>query len=323
MVELRHLRSFVAVAEELHFGHAAERLQIAQPALSRQIARLEREVGATLLNRTRRRVELTDAGRLFLEEARQTLVQAERALLAAQRVSRGEIGRLLVMFGPTAELGLLPEVLPVFLRRYPGVELDLRSLYATDQLALIQSTPHAVGLTLLPMAGSDGISVEALYSEPLIVALPEKHRLAGRREIPLTALADEPFIIFPRRLGPALHDRVVRAFDEAGVTLNIQHDSTHLYTNLGLVAAGVGVSLLPRSIECLSRSGVVYRQLAPPVPTIDLGVVRRAADGAPVVQKFVEVVREVVRRRSVRSLTSAPRVAPARGVVAKSRRGRG
>jgi DNA-binding transcriptional LysR family regulator len=309
LIELRHLRAFVAVAEELHFGNAASRLEMAQPALSKQIARLERELGARLLNRTRRRVDLTDAGRLFLEEARLTLAQAERTVQTARRIGRGELGQLQVAFGPTAELGLLPEVLPAFLSRYPAVELDLRSLYAADQSALLKRSPNAVGLTLLPLPDHDGLHVEMLYAEPLLAALPQQHPLAAQSEIPLSALADQPMVMFPRRLGPGLHDRIVSAFRELGAAPNFQHDASHLYTNLGLVAAGLGVSLLPHSIRCLSRSGVVYRRLSPPAPQIELGLAHRASDAAPVVLKFAEAVRMVIRARTVPKLAAVPTAA--------------
>ncbi len=297
MVDLRALRYFVTVAEELHFRRASERLQIAQPALSKSVSRLERELGVPLLLRTKRRVELTPPGLLFLDEARRTLAQAERAVDVVQRAAGGEVGRLRIAFGPTSELGLLPEVLPVFLRRYPQVVLDLQGLYAWGQLGLLREGVGTVGLSILPLPRTEQLVVERLYEEPLVAALPAKHPLASRRRVSLRALSAEPFVMFSRQLGPGMHDLVVAAFQAAGLALTIGHESTHLYTSLGLVAAGLGVSLMPRSIMNLQRSGVVYRPLTAPAPTVELGMVYRADDASPTVARFAEVVREVVAER--------------------------
>jgi DNA-binding transcriptional LysR family regulator len=298
VIDLRALRYFVTVAEELHFRRAGERLRIAQPALSKSVSRLERELGVSLLRRTKRRVELTPPGLLFLDEARRTLAQAERAVDVVQRAAGGEVGRLRIAFGPTSELGLLPEVLPVFLRRYPQVVLDLQGQYAWGQLGLLREGVGTVGLSILPLPRTEQLVVERLYEEPLVAALPAEHPLASRRRVSLRALSAEPFVMFSRQLGPGMHDLVVATFQAAGLALTIAHESTHLYTSLGLVAAGLGVSLMPRSIQNLQRSGVVYRPLTAPAPTVELGMVYRADDASPTVARFTEVVREVVRDRA-------------------------
>jgi DNA-binding transcriptional LysR family regulator len=297
MVELRTLRYFVTVAEELHFRRAGERLHIAQPALSKAVSGLEKSLGVSLLRRSKRRVELTAEGLLFLEEARRVLASAERAVETVRAAAGGDVGRLRVAFGPTSELGLLPEVLPRFLRRHPHVSLDLQGAYAWDQLALLRDSAGTVGLCLLPLPRSEGLVVESLYREELVAALPEGHPLAPRRRLSLKALGSEPFVAFSRQVGPGMHDVVVSAFRDAGVALTIAHEAMHIYTSLGLVAAGLGVSLLPRSIVNLQRAGVVYRPLVAPAPSVELGMVYRADESSPTVARFAEVVREVVASR--------------------------
>lgn len=297
MVELRTLRYFVTVAEELHFRRAGERLHIAQPALSKAVSGLEKSLGVSLLRRSKRRVELTAEGLLFLEEARRVLGAADRAVETVRAAAGGEVGRLRVAFGPTSELGLLPEVLPRFLRRYPQVSLDLQGAYAWDQLALLRDGTGTVGLSLLPLPRTEGLVVEPLYREPLVAALPAEHALASRQRVSLKALGSEPFVTFSRQIGPGMHDVVVSAFRDAGVALTIAHEAMHIYTTLGLVAAGLGVSLMPRSIMNLQRAGVVYRPLTAPAPSVELGMVRRADEASPTVARFAEVVREVVASR--------------------------
>jgi DNA-binding transcriptional LysR family regulator len=298
MIELRHLRCFVTVAEELHFRRAAARLHIAQPALSKQVGRLERLLGVALLRRTNRRVELTTTGQLFLLEAKRTLEQADLAVATVQRAANGEIGRLRIAYGATSELGVLPEVLPRFCGRYPRVTLDLLNLAPWEKLSALNEVPGTLALLLLPPPRSEHLTIEPLYAEPFIAALPATSALAARDQVSLTELAREPFIGFSRRVGPSVHDAVVAAFRSVGASLTIASETTHLYANLGLVAAGLGVSLLPASIAKLQREGVVYRPLEAPAPTIELGMIWRSDDTSPSLQRFVEVVREVIAERA-------------------------
>ncbi len=298
MVELRHLRCFVTVAEELHFRRAATRLRIAQPALSKQVARLERRLGVTLLQRTNRRVELTTAGKVFLEEARRTLAQADLAVATVQGAADGVIGRLRIAYGATSELGLLPEVLPRFLRRYPRVVVDLQNLAPWEKLSAVNDGSGTLALLLLPPPRTEHLRIEALYAEPFVAALPASSPLAARESVSLADLSREPFVAFARGVGPSVHDAVLAAFRDAGVSVSIAYETTHLYTNLGLVAAGLGVTLLPSAVMNLERTGVVYRPLEPPAPSMDLGMIWRADDASPSLQRFADVVREVVAERS-------------------------
>jgi DNA-binding transcriptional LysR family regulator len=293
-MELRHLRYFVAVAEELHFSRAADRLHIAQPPLSQQIRHLEQELGVTLLFRTRRRVELTDAGRAFLDEARRLLEQAERAARVARRAGGGEVGQLSIAFVPSADLDLLPRVLRLGHARFPDVELELQMLLPTAQLEGLRSGRLHVGLVRLPVAAGRDVVVEEIQSETLVAALPQRHRLARSRQVRLADLAGETILLFQRHVAPGYYDLLTSACLRAGFTPRVFHPGA-LQTNLALISAGLGVSLLPASIRNLRRAGVVYRPLAPPVPRVALALAYRRDERSAVVPAFVEMVRAVAR----------------------------
>ena len=290
-MELRHLRYFVAVAEELHFGRAADRLHISQPPLSHQIQNLERELGVELLHRTKRTVRLTAVGQLFLEEARHVLREAEHAVEVAQKASRGEIGRLSVGFGPTPESGFLRKVLALFLARHPDVRLDLRSLYTQEQVEALANRRIQVALPLLPIP-SRGLVVERIGTEPVVVALPYGHPLAMRHRVAVSSLQNESFILISRAIG-GFYDLVVGACRQAGFTPRITHEASHVYTVLGFVAAGLGVTLVPNSVATNPRDGVVYRPLRDPALSVELGLAYRRDDPSATLSAFLDVVREV------------------------------
>jgi DNA-binding transcriptional LysR family regulator len=292
-VELRHLRYFVAVAEELHFGRAALRLHIAQPPLSHQIRQLEGELGVTLLHRTKRRVELTEAGRVFLAEVYRLFAQVDRAVSTAQHAGRGEIGRLAIGFVPSADLDLLPRVLRVWRERFAHVEVALSALLPEQQVEALHHGRIHVGL-LRPPVDERGLVVEPVQREPLVVALPEHHPLAERARVRLADLRDDSLILFPRRVAPAYHDLLVSVCRRAGFTPRVLHETESLQTNLGCVAAGLGVTLLPASIHNLRRAGVVYRPLAPPVPQVELAVAYVRTDPSPSLAAFLQILRQVV-----------------------------
>jgi len=290
-MELRHLRYFVTVAEELHFGRAAEKLFISQPPLSQQIQQLEREIGALLFRRTNRRVELTAAGAAFLEDARQILVSVETAVLTARRTEKGEIGWVGVGFSASATYDLLPDVLHHFRDRYPEVDLSLYELTAAEQtIALREKTIH-IGFAR-PYVQVTLVHVEAVLRESLIAALPESHPLAAIPTLHLAQLACEAFIGFPPLPKPSYADIIRAACEEAGFAPRIAQEVREMQTAISLVAAGIGIALVPESVQNLRRSGVTYRAFAPPSPTTELMVVRRVDDSSPAVDAFLEIVRE-------------------------------
>jgi DNA-binding transcriptional LysR family regulator len=258
--DLRRLRYFVAVAEELHFGRAARRLNVSQPPLSVQIRTLEREVGTALLIRTQRRVELTEAGRVLLDEARRLLDQAEAAVTHARRAAEGAVGRLTIGFVSTVDYSILPPLVRRFRQKHPGIALKLLELTGDRQQALLQSGELDLGLSILPSLAA-GLTMRPVFREPVIAAVPASHRLAGRRRTALRSLAHEPFIQFPRELAPGLYDLAIAACQKAGFTPHLAQEAIQMQTILGLVAAGLGVALVPHCMSKLQRSDVRYLAL--------------------------------------------------------------
>jgi DNA-binding transcriptional LysR family regulator len=293
-MELRHLRYFVAVAEECHFGRAARRLFISQPPLSRQIRDLEEEIGLQLLERTRTQVRLTAAGRQFLEGARQTLVQAERTVAFAKQAAEGKTGFLSIGYIPTGDLAVIPKVLLPFRKQYPRIELELRSLAVAPQIDELRRERIHLGFLRLPVHAPD-LRIEHVHSETLIVALRERHPLARRPRIALARLASEDFLVFPRRLAPAYYDEIISFFRKAGISPKIGHEVESLQTQLALVSAGFGFALLPSSVREIRRRGVVYRELDEPVPRVDMAVATLDRTPSETLQHFLKVLRQVYR----------------------------
>lgn len=265
-MELRHLHYFIAVAEELHFTRAAERLHLAQPALSQQIKRLETELAVELFRRTSRRVELTDAGKVFLTEARAAVEAAERAVASVRRAARGEFGWLRVGFVGSAAYGVLPRLLQNFITRWPDVHLELDELTTERQIVQLAAGEIDVGIAR-ELREEEGLSVKPLLREPLVLALPTAHPLARRRRLRLAEVAREPLILFPRAEVPRLHDLIVSLYRAAGLAPRTTQEAVQFPTILGLVSAGVGIALVPATVQALRQSGVAY------VPLLERGAV--------------------------------------------------
>jgi DNA-binding transcriptional LysR family regulator len=292
-MELRHLRYFVAVATELHFGRAAKLLHISQPPLSTQIRALEDELGVRLLHRTRRQVSMTHAGKAFLQDARQILARAEQAILTARRAARGEIGELVVGFISVADYNLLPLVLREFRRRYPLVTLSLRELTTDAQIAELLEGRIDVGFLLPPVSESTIESVPILR-EPLIAAIPEHHQLAKiPGAIPLASLSSAPFIMTPRHMAPGLHDDIVSFCHSAGFSPQVIQEAVQMQTVISLVSADMGVALIPESLQNLQRTGVVYKRLKEKSPLTEIRLAWRAGDDLPALNLFVQLAREI------------------------------
>jgi DNA-binding transcriptional LysR family regulator len=291
-MELRQLRYFTTLAEELHFGRAAKRLALTQPPLSQAILNLERELGVRLFERTRRRVALTHAGRAFLEEARQTLVRADRAADRARRAGRGEVGRLAVGFLANTAYTLLPLVLRDFARGFPGVSLDLRELTIPQQVDALQRGNIDVGLLRPPVADAE-IVADTVLEEPFVLALPAGHPLAKLKRVPLKRLADEPFVLFPRTPGFVFHDLILGYCLRGGFTPRVAQEVNQTHAVVGLVSGGLGVALVPASARKFGLPGVVYRPMREATPLARVAVARRRADTSPVVAAFLEVAHKV------------------------------
>src|SRR5689334_2551434 len=262
-MELRHLRYFVTVAEELHFGRAASRLHIAQPPLSRQIRDLEREVGTSLFERVPRGVQLTPAGRAFLPEARLTLAQAARAQRTAERAARGEIGRLRVGFVEAATYArVLPEVLGFFRMHLPNIGISLFEMDAQQQADAFRDGRIDLGiLHTVPVDADRLLHVEPVYTDPMIAAIPRAHRLADQSRIALSTFSSEPFVFFPRPSAPSLYDGIIASCRTAGFNPRVVQEAAAWHTLASLVGAGVGSAFVPRSLTSFQNPGVVYRTI--------------------------------------------------------------
>src|SRR6185295_10385049 len=269
--EIREMRYFMAVAERLHFGRAAEALHISQPPLSRAIRALEERLGVALLTRNRRRVELTAEGGRFLEEARRLIGQLERALLELRGMASGEQGRLRIGFVSLADYGVLPGLLRGFKAARPGVTLALREMLSPEQAAALASGELDFGLLLPPVTGEAALEHLVVQRERFVAALPARHRLArdGSR-LAVSALAGEPFVMVPREIAPGLYDIVRGLAARAGVALNVAQEAIQMQTVVSLVSSGLGVAIVPASVANLGRRGVAYRELADRHPRLDL-----------------------------------------------------
>jgi DNA-binding transcriptional LysR family regulator len=260
-VELRHLRYFVSVAEELHFRKAAEKLHIVQPALSKQISSLERELGVQLLERDRRNVTLTEAGRVFLDEATAVLAHADGAVVRARAVGRGEVGRLNIGFIQPALADLLPRSLRVFRQHYPEVVLTLSE--ATSRMAIERIAGRSMhfAFTRLPVPALPELSTEALSEEPVLLVVPQGHRLTAHGSVRLEDIADEDVILIDRKVEPELHDYYVAACNAAGFSPRVAHEVNSTSVAIGLAAGGLGVAFTPASARLAAQQGVAYLPL--------------------------------------------------------------
>jgi DNA-binding transcriptional LysR family regulator len=294
-MELRHLRYFVAVAEELHFGRAALRLHMAQPPLSQQIQQLEAEMAVKLFERTNRRVELTPAGQVFLQEARSILDSVEGAVTRAQRASRGEQGWFGVGFVGSANYDVLPTILRLFRERYPEVELVLQELLGEEQEQALREKRIHVAFTRLSTP-EPGLTLEPLIQEPLLLAVPATHPFAEHKNVRLRDLAHEPFILFHQPSPSSYGSYLVRVCQDAGFTPRMVQRVGEVQTAISLVSAGIGITLVPSLVQNFQREGVVFKTLTNPTPTIGLMLLYREADASPILPHFLQIARETIQK---------------------------
>jgi DNA-binding transcriptional LysR family regulator len=290
-IELRHLRYFVAVAEELSFGKAADRIGIAQPPLSQQIQRLERSLGFALFER-RPRVQLTEAGAALLTVARRVLAQVEKGLEDVQVAARGEVGTLLIGFVSSALLGPLPEIVRAYRERFPAVKLDLRGLSTAEQLSMLRD--GVIGVGLLRDPNVDGsLRCDVVFKEPFAVILPPNHHLSGQGEVDLSELASEPFVLFARDVAESRHEQIVALCRRSGFTPRVAMEAAEWLTIVGLVDAGLGVSIVPTSFGKLRWGGVEYRPITGEAPSTSVAVCYRPNGLTPAAANFVRMARHL------------------------------
>ncbi|MEU6676454.1 LysR substrate-binding domain-containing protein [Streptomyces sp. NPDC046925] len=292
-MELRQLRYFLALAEECHFGRAAARLHVAQPALSQQIKQLERELGVDLFTRTTRRVEPTEAGRELTGYARVVVLEEERARARMRELATGHAGRVAVGFIGTATYDVLPQVARTVRAELPGITMDLRGEVLAPELVegLLAGT---YDLAVIRGAVTDpDIRLTPLRSEPLVAVLPSHHPLAGRPSLALAALADEPFVVHPSQSRSSMYDRVLNACERAGFRPASLTEVGETATLVVFVAAGHGVALVPQSVQSLSLEGVTYVPLEEP-ESVDLLLARRAHRNSPASEQVAAVIEQSV-----------------------------
>jgi DNA-binding transcriptional LysR family regulator len=291
-MELRHLRYFIAVAEELHFGRAAQVLGISQPPLSQQIQALEHEVGARLFERTNRRVELSEAGRLFLAEARLVLAQVDKAADVARRAQLGQLGELKIGFTSSAPFNSsIPQAIFAFRQAFPAVHLALQEMSSKEVAEALVDESVQVGI-MRPLPLPESLVAVELFREPLVAIIRADHPLAvgSEKGLELSALAAEPFVFFPRSYGSGLYAQLINLARQAGFSPLITQEAGEAMTIIGLVAAGLGVTVLPASYQRMRIDGVVYRTLLDAEANTAVWLVQRRDQHSAMAKAFVELL---------------------------------
>jgi DNA-binding transcriptional LysR family regulator len=301
-MELRHLRYFVALAEELHFGRAAEKVFVAQSTLSGQIRTLEERMEAQLFDRTKRNVELTEAGRALLPYARRLLREAERAEEATRRAEQGLAGTLRLSYEAQAMRGILSRVIKAFRKKVPGVKLELFEQVSGEQADALRAGEVDVGVVFLPVDARD-LRVWEVDEAPTVVAVPSDHRLADQQRVRLSDLSDEPHVMWARELAPGIHDYYMRTCHEAGFHPQVVQEIRDLESLFGLVEAGLGVSVAHRSTSQLNPPGVSFAILSEPSVPIRTGLARSKGKTGPVTERFLNIARKQFVARTNRDET--------------------
>ena len=325
-MELRHLRYFVAVAEELHFGRAANRLHTSQSSLSQQVRNLETELKVDLLRRVRRHVELTPAGSRFLREARGILAAAERAAGLARETEREESQKIIVGISPETDWMFLGRALRLFREHAPSVEVLFQNLTPEAQIAALQKGRIDIGFVGLPIEAA-GIVSELTGRERLVAAIPEKHPMARSGRIRLSDLSAEAYTLWPRHLSPGRYDLLLSIFRQAGFgpPISMEGDLPSTQTVLGMVAAGLTVALVDSAIKQRAVHGVVFRPISDRGVVTESGVIYRREDSSPLLGSFLREVRLTPRRRDEpeRRIGKRSAVVPKpRGIPIRARGGR-
>lgn len=290
-MDLRHLRYFVAVAEEENIGRAATRLHISQPPLTRQIQQLEEELGVALFIRTPRGMELTQAGELFLEEARNIRALVEQATERTQRAGQGKLGRLDIAIFGSAILDLIPKLLLNFRNRHPDVKVVLHTMTKAEQIEAVRQRRISVGFNRM-LEPLDDIVIKQVATEGLLVALHDDHPLARQSVIRFAELKDHPMILFPTGARPSFIDKVIGLCIENGFQPQISQEVGDAVTGVALVASGFGICLVPESATTLQFPGVTYRRLTDPPPNliVDLSCIYRRGDQSPILAAFLRTI---------------------------------
>lgn len=297
-MELKHLRAAVAVADHLHFGRAAAALGTAQPQLSQALKALEAELGVVLFDRDTRNVRITEAGGAFVADARTALSTVDAATRRARAAGRGEEGSLAIGMVGSSVLHPLPMIIRAFRARYPAVALSFTVLPTMSQVERLRTAELDVGLLRPPLPGpADDLELVPVSREPLVAVVPNDHRLARRRRVDVRSLAGEPFVLFPRHLGPGLYDEITALCRRGGFTPRVAQEAVQMPTIVGLVAAGCGVSIVPGSSAAQPRPEVAFLPLRPAVRLVDLAIALPVRGRSVVAANFTALARDLTRPR--------------------------
>jgi DNA-binding transcriptional LysR family regulator len=295
-MELRHLRYFVAVAEDLSFTKAAGKLHLAQPSLTRQIHNLEEELGVRLLNRSKSQVALTEEGRSFLADARRILALATESILAVQRLSRGEVGQLNIAYLPNFDFELLPETLRAFRQTFPHIALNLFDMTPAEQLRALEARKIDLGFVgLPPPASASAIQWESITQHRTVVVLPAKHPLARKRQLNLGELETMFFVGMSEKTHPGFREWLNRTCQQAGFTPRVLQDAELEPSLMTFVAEGLGVTLAREHIKKLPHPGVVFRRLSPAFKS-DYCIAWSRNNDSRALQQYVEIVKGLTRQ---------------------------
>jgi DNA-binding transcriptional LysR family regulator len=299
-MELRQLRYFIAVAEERSFSRAAGRLHISQPPLSTQIMTLEKELGTRLFDRSNRGVSLTAAGSVFYEEMRAVLVRLEHGKTRTRQAGQGHVGTLSIGFVSIADYGILPPALKQFRTRFPAVEVQLHELTTDLQIREMRAGRLNLGIALGPLQEAD-LVFEAILHEELVLAAPTGHRLTKTKgALDLPAFSKENFIVPPRDVAPGLYDLIISRCYSSGFVPRITQHARQMQTVISLVAAGMGVALVPSSVQNLKRAGVHYERIRGASANIEIGILRSLSINSELQENFMVMLKQMVQRDDIR-----------------------
>ena len=287
-MELKQLRSALAVADLLHFSKAAERIHLSQPALSLQIRSLEEEIGIRLFDRTPQKTALTPAGKVYCEEARHVLACAERAIARARLAADGKIGRLRIGFISTAAAYIVPPLVAAFRMTRPSVDLNWMHVLTAQQIAMLEAQQIDIGFFRLPISDHPDLVAIPIHKEPFKLFVPDAHPLAQRPNITLEDLEGADLLVYSRKNAPGFHDLQIKLLRDHGVSPAIVHEGNDMYALVSLVAAGVGVTIAPNSLKSYQIRGVTVRDIAE-LPSSEIAMAFRRNCTNPVVLSFIRM----------------------------------
>ena len=293
-MELRQIRSFLSVAETLHFGRTAELIHLSQPALSLQIRALEAEVGVRLLERNRRKTTLTPAGRAFRDAAIAGVAQLDRATRNARLAADGKLGLLRIGFISTAGSELLPNIIRGFRESNPEVEFSLRNILTAEQIRMLESGALDIGFLRLPIGGHTQLEVVTVHREPFVLVVPASHPLAERKRVRLSEVSGQDFVMYDRLHAPGFHDLVFGILRNAGIVPNVRQTAGEMPTLISLVAAGMGISILPESAVKHNVAAVVGCDIADDIPLSEIGLASNKDTDSAVIENFRSLVLETL-----------------------------